>query len=307
MNENYRKQVALLVRILPLVYRIKDFAVHGGTAINLFVLNMPRYSVDIDITYLPLEDRKESLEHINGHLSTLKGLIEKTIPGIRVIHKTDVLKLLCKQGSVTVKIEVNGIKRGIIGETEDLELCTKAQEEFQTSFKIQAVPEKLLYGGKVAAALSRQHPRDLFDCRHMKLDFGEIKKDFLYCLLGSDKPLVESLNPNPVDQQEALENQFEGMADETFKYEDYKQAREELIRKVNDALDREDRDFLLSFEKGEPDWSKCCAGDLSRFPSVKWKLKNITALKQGNPDKFRAGVEKLESFLFPDGKDRQDR
>ncbi len=61
MNEAYRKQVALLIRVMPLVFRIKDFAVHGGTAINLFHRNLNRYSVDIDITYIPLADRDTSL------------------------------------------------------------------------------------------------------------------------------------------------------------------------------------------------------------------------------------------------------
>ena len=65
MNDQYKKQVALLIRIMPLVYKIKDFAVHGGTAINLFHKNMPRYSVDIDITYIPLKKRDESLQDIN--------------------------------------------------------------------------------------------------------------------------------------------------------------------------------------------------------------------------------------------------
>lgn len=55
MNDIYKKQVALLIRIMPSVYRIKDFAVHGGTAINLFHKNMPRYSVDIDLTYIPIQ------------------------------------------------------------------------------------------------------------------------------------------------------------------------------------------------------------------------------------------------------------
>ncbi len=36
MNDVYRRQVALLIRVMPLVFKIKDFAVHGGTAINLF-------------------------------------------------------------------------------------------------------------------------------------------------------------------------------------------------------------------------------------------------------------------------------
>ena len=95
MNETYKKQVALLIRIMPLVYKIPDFAVHGGTAINLFVKNMPRYSVDVDLTYLPLKNREESIQDINNHLNTLKQLIEKAIPGIRVVPKPAVLKLQC--------------------------------------------------------------------------------------------------------------------------------------------------------------------------------------------------------------------
>ena len=108
MNDIYKKQVALLIRIMPSVYRIKDFAVHGGTAINLFHKNMPRYSVDIDLTYIPIQERNESLEAINSHLRTLKNSIEKSIPGIKVIHKPNVWKLQCTLDGATVKIEVNG-------------------------------------------------------------------------------------------------------------------------------------------------------------------------------------------------------
>ena len=92
-NEQYRRQVALLIRIMPAVFRIQDFAVHGGTAINLFHQNMPRYSVDIDVTYIPIAPRETSLEEINAHLSKLKTNIERTIPGIKIIHRPDVWKL----------------------------------------------------------------------------------------------------------------------------------------------------------------------------------------------------------------------
>lgn len=104
MNDIYRQQVALLIRVMPLVFKIKNFAVHGGTAINLFHRNLPRYSVDIDVTYIPLEDRKTSLANINLHLSALKTAIEKAVPGIRVIHKQDVWKLLCTKDGTTIKI-----------------------------------------------------------------------------------------------------------------------------------------------------------------------------------------------------------
>ena len=97
----------------------------------------------------------------------------------------------------------------------------------------------------------------------------------------------------------ALEKQFEGMSDTPFTYSDYEEARHNLIQQVNDSLTETDREFLLSFENGEPDWEKCCAGDLSRYPSVKWKLQNIAKLKKSNPQKHKAGLEKLQTFLFP--------
>lgn len=120
---------------------------------------------------------------------------------------------------------------------------------------------------------------------------------FILCLLGSDKPIIESLQPNDVDQTEALENQFQGMSDISFSYEDYTSARTDLIKKVNDNLTQMDKEFILSFESGNPDWGKCCAGDLSNYPSIQWKMLNIQKLKKTNPKKFELGITKLKDFL----------
>ncbi|OYP69202.1 nucleotidyl transferase AbiEii/AbiGii toxin family protein [Prevotella sp. P2-180] len=299
MKDRYRKQVALLIRIMPSVYKIKEFAVHGGTAINLFHRNLLRYSVDIDVTYIPIEDRQQSLASINQKLLEVKKNIEKTIPGVVVKHKPDVWKLLCTMGDATVKIEVNATKRGIIGDVVELPLCEKARNEFSMGCKARTVSFSQLYGGKITAALSRQHPRDLFDCKYMELQsFDDVKNGFMLCLLGSDKPIIESLQPHDIDQTEALENQFQGMTETPFGYEDYLESRTALLGLVNGGLTITDKEFLLSFEQGEPDWNKCCAGDLSQYPSVQWKLLNIGKLKESNPVKFEQGVNKLRRYLL---------
>ena len=119
----------------------------------------------------------------------------------------------------------------------------------------------------------------------------------MFCLLGSDKPIIESLKPNSIDQTDALENQFEGMSDVKFSYEDYEEARTDLIDKVDAGLSETDKDFILSFENGTPDWGKCSAGDLSNYPSVKWKLQNINKLKEINPQKHQQGIELLKQFF----------
>ena len=299
MKDRYRKQVALLIRIMPSVYKIKEFAVHGGTAINLFHRNLLRYSVDIDVTYIPIENRQQSLASINQKLLEVKKNIEKTIPGVVVKHKPDVWKLLCTLGDATVKIEVNATKRGIIGDVVELPLCEKARNEFSMGCKARTVSFSQLYGGKITAALSRQHPRDLFDCKYMELQsFDDVTNGFMLCLLGSDKPIIESLQPNDIDQTEALENQFQGMTETPFGYEDYLESRTALLSLVNGGLTITDKEFLLSFEQGEPDWNKCCAGDLSQYPSVQWKLLNIGKLKESNPVKFEQGVNKLRRYLL---------
>ena len=299
MNDLYRKQVALLIRIMPSVYRIKDFAVHGGTAINLFHKDMPRYSVDIDLTYIPIQDRQTSLNTINRHLLTLKELIERSVPNIRVVHKPEVWKLQCTCEGATVKIEVNGTKRGVIGDTEERLLCCRAQEEFQMACKARTVSFSQLYGGKITAALSRQHPRDLFDCRYMEVDtFDKVRDGFLLCLLGSDKPILESLCPNPIDQVNALENQFEGMSDMPFPYTEYEETRRWLISYINNSLTEADKHLLLTFEEGQPDWALCPVGDLSEYPSVKWKLQNIEKLKANNKKKYDQLISKLKDHLF---------
>lgn len=291
--------MALLIRIMPSVYKIKEFAVHGGTAINLFQRNLLRYSVDIDVTYIPIENRQQSLASINQKLLEVKKNIEKTIPGVVVKHKPDVWKLLCTLGDATVKIEVNATKRGIIGDVVELPLCEKARNEFSMGCKARTVSFSQLYGGKITAALSRQHPRDLFDCKYMELQsFDDVKNGFMLCLLGSDKPIIESLQPHDIDQTEALENQFQGMTETPFGYEDYLESRTALLSLVNGGLTITDKEFLLSFEQGEPDWNKCCAGDLSQYPSVQWKLLNIGKLKESNPVKFEQGVNKLRRYLL---------
>lgn len=297
--------MALLIRIMPSVYKIKEFAVHGGTAINLFHRNLLRYSVDIDVTYIPIENRQQSLASINQKLLEVKKNIEKTIPGVVVKHKPDVWKLLCTLGDATVKIEVNATKRGIIGDVVELPLCEKARNEFSMGCKARTVSFSQLYGGKITAALSRQHPRDLFDCKYMELQsFDDVKNGFMLCLLGSDKPIIESLQPHDIDQTEALENQFQGMTETPFGYEDYLESKTALLSLVNGGLTITDKEFLLSFEQGEPDWNKCCAGDLSQYPSVQWKLLNIGKLKESNPVKFEQGVNKLRRYLLDSTTDK---
>jgi predicted nucleotidyltransferase component of viral defense system len=297
MFETYRKKVELLIKVIPLINEAGCFTLHGGTAINLFVRNMPRLSVDIDLTYVPVEDRETSLHKISEALILIKHRIEALIPGIRIQHRQDAGKLLIMNQGLEVKLEVNLVGRGIIGEVRDLPLCAKAQSDFEAFVSVPVVPLGQLYGGKICAALDRQHPRDLFDVKYLLDNEGfsdEIRRGLLYCLLGSDRPIHEIITPNFQDQRSAMVNQFSGMSDEEFTYEEYETVRERLVSVVQESLTDRDKDFLLSFKRAEPDWT---IYDFEKFPSIQWKLKNLNTLKKSNPAKHQQQLDLLRRKL----------
>ena len=299
-NAEYKERVKLLLELLPKVVEIDGFAIHGGTAINLFVLDLPRYSVDIDLTYIPIQSREETFLKLRKNLTILKQNIKKHIPKIIIEEKPN--KLLCTYNGILVKIEVNATKRGLIEPSVVIPLCKLAQMEFKTFCEARIVSISQLYGGKIMAALDRQHPRDLFDTNLMFNfihDFEQVKKGFFYCLLGGDRPIVESLAPNRTDQSETLVKQFSGMTDVPFSYEDYENTRERLIEFINANLTRRDKDFLIDFEAGNPLSGYVEYQEFLKFPSVQWKQLNIDKLKADNPMKHEQGVEKLiQSFIL---------
>jgi hypothetical protein len=154
-----------------------------------------------------------------------------------------------------------------------------------------------MHGGKLCAALDRQHPRDLFDTKLLLENVGftdEIKRGFMFALISSNRPTHEMLEPNLLDQQTAFENQFEGMSDLAFSYGDYEATRDRLIDTIRRNLNKSDKQFLLSFNRLKPDWS---VYDYQCFPSVKWKLSNLVKFKEDNPESFQRQLHRLEELL----------
>ncbi|MCW3467370.1 nucleotidyl transferase AbiEii/AbiGii toxin family protein [Chitinophaga nivalis] len=298
MEETYRKQVSLLLTVLPEVAKEKCFALHGGTAINLFVRDMPRLSVDIDLTYLLIEDRSNSLTHIAEALERIKANIEKVLPNAKVSHREDNAKLQISANKVDIKLEVNLVNRGSLSEPVEMELCVKAQNDFEAFCIMPVVPIGQLFGGKIIAALDRQHPRDLFDVKHLLEIEGftqEIKEGFLHYLLCSDRPINEIITPNFQGQRAVMENQFTGMTDEVFDYTEFEDVRKKLVQTIHANLTNSDKAFLLSVKNATPDWE---IYDFEKFPAVRWKLQNLQNLKDKNPKKHRELYEALEKKLM---------
>lgn len=293
----YKKQVELLLTVLPEIAKEKCFALHGGTAINLFIRNMPRLSVDIDMTYVHIEDRTTTLLNIEKSLERITSNIQKLSSKIKIVHYRKAGKLVISNSDAVVKIETNLVSRGLISEPITTVLCDKAQNEFNAFAEIQIVPFSQLYGGKICAALDRQHPRDLFDVQYLLKNNGidnNIKKGFFLSLLSNPRPIYEILNPNFLDQRATLNNQFIGMTREIFTYEDFEETRKKLVESINCFLTNEDKSFLLAFNQSNPNWE---IYNFQEFPAIQWKLKNLSILKKNNPKKMIEQLIKLETIL----------
>lgn len=304
MHEVYRNQVRLLLRLLPLVAQEKGFALKGGTAINLFDRDFPRLSVDIDLTYISFDDRATALASIAEKLARLKGKIAAAIPGITATRVAQgdgtEAKLHCQFQGAQVKVEVNTTMRGHLFTPRAMVCSKKVQQEFEVFVEASVVSQGELYGGKICAALDRQHPRDLFDVHHLLNNDGltdEIKQAFIAGLLSHPRPIREVLFPKFRDQRPTFDAQFAGMAFTPFTYEDFEATRLRLNDAIKSALTEQDKAFLLSFKDGEPDWTLQAAPDFPRLPAVQWKLSNIRKLKQSNPAKHAAMLDALAARL----------
>ena len=169
MNKNlFHQQVELLISILPFMTRDTDFALHGGTAINFFVRDMPRLSVDIDLTYLRINPRKETIKEISDQLKSISKRISSSMSSVSIEEKAEsqkglVSKLFVKKQSAIVKVEPNQVIRGSLFGPEERDLCKKAEEVFEKFVTTKTLAFSELYGSKICAALDRQHPRDIFD------------------------------------------------------------------------------------------------------------------------------------------------
>jgi predicted nucleotidyltransferase component of viral defense system len=304
ISKIYRAQVDLLLQVLPYVAKEEMFALKGGTAINLFVREMPRLSVDIDLTYLPVDSRDNALRNIEEALSRIKADIRKNIPEVSVhpvpLHGDTDVKLNCQSRNAQIKIEVNTINRGNIFPTELMQVVDSVQVEFGKFAAINVVSLAELYGGKICAAMERQHPRDLFDVKLLLENEGitdNIWEGFKIGLISHYKPVNELLTPILKNQKPAFEKQFSGMTLEPFTYDDYESTRKTLVENIKERLTDDDKKFLLSFKTGMPEWDLFPYALIEELPAVKWKLLNIRKIKKINPKKHERMINDLIKTL----------
>ena len=303
-SDIYRQQVTLLIRTLPFVAEETAFALKGGTAINLFVRDMPRLSVDIDLTYLPVEPRAASLKAIDEAMTRIGERITAGIPGARIAYHRPqglgiVTKVLVEAGGTRIKIEVTPVSRGCVYEPVTMSVSAFVEAEFGFA-ETQVVSFADLYAGKIVAALDRQHPRDLFDVRDLLANEGvndELRAAFVAYMLSHNRPMHEVLSPTRKDIQDEFVRGFEGMTDAPVELSELVTARERIIAIIVGAMPEAHRKFLISFKRGEADWSLLGLPGVADLPAVRWRQQNLDTLSR---EVRAAEVAKLEKVLFGD-------
>jgi predicted nucleotidyltransferase component of viral defense system len=295
----YRAQVSLLVRLLPLLASEPTFALKGGTAINLFWRDLPRLSVDIDLTYLPIADRPTSLAAIEAALRRLADRIRAQIAGAVVEFQggaEGVHRLLVRAGGAQVKVEVTPVLRGVVFAPEVRAVSPRVEAAYGFA-EVSLVSFADLFAGKMVAALDRQHPRDLFDVRDLLATEGLTRpliEAFLIYLVSHNRPMAEVLAPNRKDITVEFARTFAGMTEAPVELAELVQAREELIAGVHASLTQADRLFLLGVKTGEPDWGLIGLAEAAALPAVQWKLTNLARLE---PARRQALADRLREVL----------
>jgi predicted nucleotidyltransferase component of viral defense system len=303
MDKTYIDAVKLMLHIAPDVFEGNPFALKGGTAINLFFREMPRLSVDLDLVYLSRDmPRPEALKEITAGLQSISQRLEKAGLSTRKVSNTEMgdTKLLVYKDATMVKIEVNTVLRGSIHPVENRPLVRSASKMFVAELSVPVLSEAELYGGKIVAALDRQHPRDFFDVREMFLrdQFDPGVVDCFVCYLaGHNRTVHDVLFSKDKNFSSIFDEQFQGMTARPVSVAELEQARAYLRAALRAGLLDRHKRFLLGLVRLEPDWDLMPFPHLRELPAVKWKILNLEKLRRTNPKRFQLQSAELARYF----------
>ena len=298
----YHEQLRLLVQLLSYVRSEDCFALKGGTAINLFYRDLPRYSVDIDLTYLPGEDYAAAQRGMGEALGRIADSLSTGSPSFPVTRgrgeARGVIDTLMVGGpGPQVKIEVNPVLRGTVHAVQEMQVQASVRKEFGfAALKVLAFED--VFAGKLVAVLDRQHPRDLFDVKLLLENEGisdSLFRTFLVYLVGHKGSIPDVLDPlgKKVDFEGLYKGQFEGMTVAPVSLEVLLETRERLAREIRVRLDDKVKRFLLSVQRAKPEWDLLGVEGADRLPAVKWRMLNLGKMKTDALNKELSRLEKV--------------
>jgi predicted nucleotidyltransferase component of viral defense system len=299
----YYDQLRLLVQLLSFVAREECFALKGGTAINLFYRDLPRFSVDIDLTYLPGESFDEAREEISRALKRIAEVLSSGSPVYPVTRGSGAgegpIDTLTVGGpGPQVKIEVNPVLRGTVAPPTTMAVRPMVSDEFGFA-ELQVLGFDDLFAGKLVAALDRQHPRDLFDVKLLLENEGisdSLFRTFIVYLVGHKGSIPDVLDPlgKKVDFDGLYSGQFEGVTANAVPLKDLLETRERLAREIHSRLDDGMKRFLLSVQRAKPEWDLLGVPDAEKLPAVRWRMHNLNKM---TPEAMKREISRLEKLF----------
>ncbi|MFY9178264.1 MAG: nucleotidyl transferase AbiEii/AbiGii toxin family protein [Venatoribacter sp.] len=297
----YQEQVKLLLRILPFVAEENCFALKGGTAINLFVRDFPRLSVDIDLVYLPSHGRTEALTEIKQALERISTRIKSAIPQIKITKsyedKNDALRLVVNYLSTTVQIELSPVLRGVVFPPEIRSVSDAVEDEFGY-VEMRLVSTADIYAGKLCAAFDRQHPRDFFDVSLLLKNEGinqSLRQAFIVYLISHPRPMEEVLNPRWKDISATYQHEFVGMTRQEVSLTELESAAQAALSMLITSFSKSEKELLLSIYSDTPKWQYLPFEHIKDLPAIKWKLLNISKMSE---EKRLESIQALKQVLF---------
>jgi len=246
--------------------------------------------------------RDQALRRINAAIRQSVARLKKQGFQTHALAAADAgeTKLFVRRDRIEVKIEVNFVMRGTVHPVGVASLKPSARETLQADLEIPVVSLEDIYGGKLVAAMDRQHPRDLFDVMQLFAHEGitaGIRRAFVIYLASHNRPVHEVLFPSLRDIRKEYEDDFEGMTEEPVALKTLVAARARMVRELQAGLSAAERRFLLSLVAGEPEWSLLGVEHLEQLPGLRWKLQNIEQIRQANPKKFATQSDELARLL----------
>ena len=303
MNREYLETARLLIQVAPLVFVDDQFGLKGGTAINLFLRDMPRLSVDLDLVFTDhAVGRKAAIDRINAAVRDAADRLrarrfEVYVPEAGGDGET---KLMVRSGAAEVKVEINTVMRGTVHRVRHANLTPLARDTLLADIEIPVLASEDVYGGKIVAALDRQHPRDLFDVmelfKHEGITPG-IRRAFVVYLASHNRPVHEVLFPELRDIQMDYERNFIGMTSQPTELAELLETRDRMINELHAGLDANERRFLLSLVRAQPEWELLSIPHVSELPAVRWKLQNLARLQRERAEQFELQYTALAGRL----------
>ena len=303
MNQVYIDIARMMTQVAPFVFTDQTFALKGGTAINLFLRDMPRLSVDLDLVFPDYTLRRpQALSQITEALRQTAHRLQANgfqtrAPATANASET---KLIVRRGGIEVKIEANFVMRGTLYPVQRASLTKAAQDLLLADLELPMASVEDIYGGKLVAAMDRQHPRDLFDAMQLFVHGGitpSIRRAFVIYLASHNRPLHEVLFPTLRDITQEYERTFKGMTTEAVPLPKLLAARAELLDQLQGGLDDDERRFLSSLVQNRPEWDLLGFPHLALLPGIRWKIHNLSQLEKNSPQKFVEQAETLQRKL----------